>query len=150
MCHENSLGQITAGHTSLCPLLFARLRKNNVCCSHSFSCHLCVHSKAWHLLTFVFHALYHEGVIWASSPSTPRNTFSDKSEDHLDEEPKPAPPPPSHTRRGRKSQPSLASSSRDDVEKMKVWETSANFLETPVLLFSMFCLATCCSKLHKL
>ncbi|KAH7955432.1 hypothetical protein HPB52_000876 [Rhipicephalus sanguineus] len=43
----------------------------------------------------------------------------DKSDDHLDEEPKPAPPPPSHTRRGRKSQPSLASSSRDDVEKMK-------------------------------
>ncbi|KAL1428375.1 hypothetical protein MTO96_002757 [Rhipicephalus appendiculatus] len=43
----------------------------------------------------------------------------DKSDDHLDEEPKPAPPPPTHTRRGRKSQPSLASSSRDDVEKMK-------------------------------
>lgn len=43
----------------------------------------------------------------------------DKTDDHLDEEPKPAPPPASHTRRGRRSQPSLASSSRDDVEKMK-------------------------------
>ncbi|KAL3182951.1 hypothetical protein MRX96_006747 [Rhipicephalus microplus] len=42
-----------------------------------------------------------------------------KSDNHLDEEPKLAPPPPSHTRRGRKSQPSLASSSQDDVEKMK-------------------------------
>ncbi|XP_077510503.1 bridge-like lipid transfer protein family member hobbit isoform X1 [Amblyomma americanum] len=44
---------------------------------------------------------------------------ADKSEDHLDDEPKPAPAPPIHTRRGRKSQLSQASSSRDDVEKMK-------------------------------
>ncbi|KAH9376625.1 hypothetical protein HPB48_005836 [Haemaphysalis longicornis] len=47
------------------------------------------------------------------------SAFPDKTDDHLDEEPKPAPPPASHTRRGRRSQPSLASSSRDDVEKMK-------------------------------
>ncbi|KAK8762069.1 hypothetical protein V5799_026664, partial [Amblyomma americanum] len=47
---------------------------------------------------------------------------ADKSEDHLDDEPKPAPAPPIHTRRGRKSQLSQASSSRDDVEKMKLLE----------------------------
>lgn len=64
------------------------------------------------------HAFTHRMLRFFFSSRTGRDA-PDKSEDHLDDEPKPAPPPPSHTRRGRRSQPSLASSSRDDVEKMK-------------------------------